>query len=359
MIVHFFQYKLYTKAFVEFTRKKYPLNQHLFIIYGKCPNANFKVEADIGVIFVEVLEDILKNKIIYQRIEQAQKIIVHSNNLLVTKLYLRKPSWLKKSYIVFWGFDLYCYRKAAKGIKNKIWRTVQLWQIKNAKAVCVLAEKEKQVLDTLVPGIQGKKMLAKYFNSSDNERQYSLINYKKSTDPIKIIVGNSASETNCHEKILNQLSRYADQNIQVYCPLSYGSEEYRIHITEIGKELFGDKFIPLIELMPYEEYYRLLNDCAIGLFNNDRQQAMGNILIMFEQGSKVFIRSDTPMWDLFKKQGYIFYNISDVGDLSWEKMIDFDEDKKKTNTQICIKRNSLDEIKKVWDVIYEDGLNGR
>lgn len=359
MVVHIFPYKLYTKGFIDFTREKYDMDEHTFIVYGKCPNENFAVKEEQGVLFTDLPSDIVRDKEFYRLTENAQQIIVHSNNVLVTKMFLKKRSWLKKAYIVFWGYDLYCYRDSAKGINQKLWRVIQLWQIRNAKAVCVLADKEKQVMDELIPGIKGKKMRAMYMISSENAKMQALINYKKSIEPYKIIVGNSSSETNCHEDILKRLSKYAEQNILVYCPLSYGSDVYRNMVINLGKKLFGEKFVPLTALMPYEEYYRFTNDCTIGLFNNDRQQAMGNILMMLEQGAKVYLRSDTPMWDLFKKQGYIFYNIDDVGELRWEEFVDFSDDKKKTNTQIYLKGNSLDAAKKIWDIIFEDGLQRR
>ena len=353
MVVHIFPYKVFTKGFIDFTREKYPIEEHIFIIYGECPNKDFEVAVDKNVYFTKLPIDIVhKQKFIYI-INNAKQIIFNTYNIFVTKLLLKRPLWLRKTYIVFWGFDIYCYRERAVGIKKRIWRAIQYWQIRNARAVCVLADKEKQILDSLIPNIKGAKMRAKYLMTTDKAKLVALINYNKNTNPCKILVGNSASKSNCHAEILSRLSVFADKNILVYCPLSYGDTAYRNQITNLGKRLFGKKFIALTEIMPYEDYYKFTNDCIIGLYNNDRQQAMGNITMMFEQGGKVFMRRDTSMWKMFEKQGYVFYDIDDVGKLDWEKFIDFSKENKINNTRVSVEVNSLDATKEIWDKIYE------
>ncbi len=352
MIVHIFQYKLYTKGFIDFIREKYPFDEHTFIVYGKCPNENFKINEDNGVNFISVPVDIVREKKLCRLAEDAEKLIVHSNNLLITKLYLKKPSWLKKTYIVFWGFDIYCYRKKAAGIKNKIYTQIQKWQIRNVKAVCTLADKDKTVLDDLIPKIKGKHFYAVYMATTDYDKFFELRKFNKSSNPYKIIVGNSATETNQHKEILDVLAKYKDENLIIYCPLSYGGEEYRNQIIEYGRGIFGNKFVPLTELMPLEKYWELLNECIAGFYNNNRQQGMGNISILLGLGAKVYIRSDTSMWQRYNDRGYKVYDIEEIADMDWHDVIAFNENMQMRNSDIHEKSISLATKKKVWDNIF-------
>lgn len=48
-----------------------------------------------------------------------------------------------------------------------------------------------------------------------------------------------------------------------------------------GKELFGEKFIPLTEFMTFEKYLEFLGSIDIAIFAHKRQQAMGNTITIF------------------------------------------------------------------------------
>lgn len=352
MIIHLFPYKLFTRGFIEFVNQIYEPTEHLFIIYGECPNENFKVEAYDNVRFITAVNSIDKHT--KKLIKKSDKLILHTNNIEITKLLLKNPCLLNKAYIIFWGFDIYCYRNKPNGVKQYLWQTLQKYQIRNVHGLCVLAKKDQQVLRDLVHGIKGAFFDAAYMNTVDYNKRNELRSKKKSTNPVKIMMGNSASETNHHLEIIEQLKLYADEDILIYCPLSYGSKEYSAKVIEHGKRYFGDKFVALTELMSLEEYWELLSDCRVGLYNNDRQQAMGNISIMLSQGAKVYIRTDTSMWDKFHQLGYDVYDISQVGDVDWNDIIALSEDSVRKNAQCYDDFVSFDKKKKIWDKIFED-----
>lgn len=102
--------------------------------------------------------------------------------------------------------------------------------------------------------------------------------------------------------MIDMIKKFKSENIKFVCPLSYGNFEYRDKVIEYGKNILGDKFCPITEYMPQQEYYSLLNKCSVGIFNNNRQQAMGNINVLLRFGAKVYIRDDTTMWNTFSNQ---------------------------------------------------------
>ena len=352
MIIHIFQYKLYTAAFIDFINNEYGIENHQFIVYGKMPNAAFKIKEYPNILYVDNLALVQKMPDVINKLNSAEKIIIHSNNISVTKFLLHKPSLMKKSYMTFWGFDIYCYRNKPVGIKNKIYTLIQKWQIRNVKAVGTLTDKDKDVLCSLVSGIKGEWFQGAYMSTTKFDKLFELRNFEKSKNPCRIIVGNSSSETNQHNQILEQLSKYKDENITVYCPLSYGDPKYRQAVIELGNKIFGEKFIPLTELMPLEKYWELLNECSVGFFNNNRQQAMGNISLLLGLGAKVYIRSDTSMWQRYIDNGYIIYDIKDIGEIPWTDVIAYDENIKHSNAVVYEKVSSMDRMKEIWDKVF-------
>jgi hypothetical protein len=129
---------------------------------------------------------------------------------------------------------------------------------------------------------------------------------------IKIQVGNSAETSNEHLEIFDKLLKYKDGNITIYAPLSYGNQSYARKVIEKGKELFGDKFIPLTEFMPFEKYLEYLGEIDIVIFAHKRQQALGNSIILLGLGKKVYMRNDITPWQFFADISVKVYNIENI-----------------------------------------------
>lgn len=351
-VLHILKYTLYTKAFIEFTNKYFNSQEHIFLVYGEKREDSFMVKNAENVIFVDNIH--IKNPIINELIFKSEKIIIHANNIFITKLILKNPKILKKAYMIFWGFDIYTFKEENKSFKEKIWDKLAKYQISNVKGVCTLVDKDYQELQKYIPKIKGKHFKARYFISENYDYRNKLRGSNQHTESTYILLGNSASETNSHIEILEKMRIYADENIKIICPLSYGSKEYGNNIIKLGKEIFKDKFIPLTELLALEEYEKIISKCSIGIFNNNRQQGMGNISALLSYGAKVFIRSDTTMWESFVDKKYNIYDISEVGKSNWNDIKYISSEKANENYKID-KENSSNILKKdIWEKIYCD-----
>ena len=113
------------------------------------------------------------------------------------------------------------------------------------------------------------------------------------------------------------LARFKDRDIEIICPLSYGEQEYRESVISLGKQLFAEKFVPLEDFLPYEEYQRLLASIDIAVFNHNRQQGMGNIITHLGLGHKVYLRSDQSPWTLFENMGVEVHDIAEGIDIEY------------------------------------------
>jgi hypothetical protein len=125
-----------------------------------------------------------------------------------------------------------------------------------------------------------------------------------------ILVGNSSSPTSNHADIFRQLADSALGRRQVIVPLSYGQKgEYRQFVLQQGRHYLGSRFEPLLDFMPLRDYVRLLSTCGTCIFNHERQQALGNILIALWLGAKVFLRPTSPVFRHFSRLGLKFFAI--------------------------------------------------
>lgn len=111
-----------------------------------------------------------------------------------------------------------------------------------------------------------------------------------------ILIGNSASYTNNHLEVFSLLRNVDLRGRKLIVPLSYGDKEYRDHIITIGRNLFGDSFMPLVDFMPIDAYYSLIKSCSIVFMNHYRQQATCNITAMIAFGAKLYLSKKNPYY---------------------------------------------------------------
>lgn len=134
----------------------------------------------------------------------------------------------------------------------------------------------------------------------------------KRVNGFSIVIGNSCSFTNNHLYIYDILKKKKIEN-EVITPLSYsGNQRYREYLTRKGYEFFGDRFTPLINYVSLSEYNEILLRANSFIYGNLRQEAVGNILIAFFIGGKIFLDEQNPLYDFYKSIGLHFYNLSEI-----------------------------------------------
>jgi len=134
----------------------------------------------------------------------------------------------------------------------------------------------------------------------------------KKSSTINIQIGNSADPSNEHFEMLEILEKYRDEDIKIFAPLSYGPKDYAYKVKDEGEKIFGDKFVAMLDFMPFEEYLTFLGEIDIAIFNHKRQQAMGNTISLLGLGKKVYMRNGVSQWGFFDKINVKVYDISDI-----------------------------------------------
>ncbi|WP_288222140.1 TDP-N-acetylfucosamine:lipid II N-acetylfucosaminyltransferase [uncultured Clostridium sp.] len=324
MILHLFPQEKFTVPFIKFINTNFDIKDHLFIIYGE--NNNFKKEQ------VENFENIIyfnKNNMIelIKYTNKSKKIILHSffiPKIIKIYFFIRKDI-LKKSAWVIWGADLYSYKRKSKSLKSKISRYINKRIIKNMDMIISLT-KSDYILAKKWFKAKGKHREGMYINPLTFEYLEEIkLNKIKENNSINIQIGNSADESNLHFEVIDLIEKYKDEDIKIFVPLSYGNKEYAIKVKEYGENIFKDKFIAILDFMDQKEYSDFLSNIDICVFNNNRQQALGNIRTLLYLGSKVYMRDDTTMWKDFISDGYMINNIKDIKRESFKDFISVNE----------------------------------
>jgi hypothetical protein len=99
---------------------------------------------------------------------------------------------------------------------------------------------------------------------------------------------------------------------RVVVPLSYGDAVYRDAVIALGRRLFGDRFVPIVEYMPLERYNAVLADCSIAVMGHRRQQGLGNIGTMMLMGARVFIDPASTAYRHFVSRGAVVSPLADL-----------------------------------------------
>lgn len=118
-----------------------------------------------------------------------------------------------------------------------------------------------------------------------------------------ILVGNSSSWANNHVEAFRVLSESDLGERKVVVPLTYGDPTYRDAVIASGESLLGERFAPIVDHLPLEEYLDIVGRCRVTLFNHRRQQGLGNIVAALRQGSYVYLNPRNPLYKWFRSHG--------------------------------------------------------
>ncbi|WP_026653778.1 TDP-N-acetylfucosamine:lipid II N-acetylfucosaminyltransferase [Butyrivibrio proteoclasticus] len=364
LIVHIVTNDKFTHGYIDYLKHSFSSYEQYFLVSAwSCSNdvslwnrENFDFE---NVIKYDRLWDLLFDKKIRRLLSEANKIIV-SGIFGIEKVYFYFPRAIfEKTYWQFWGGDLRKYNfLQSNGLSESIMRHKFISCLRKIRC-CVFLSKTEYSSFYKMYGIEKRWIVAGVPHGQNEEwDDYSVFNddgYIAGQRPVRVLVGNSATKDNDHISVFNELSKYKDENIEIYCPIVYGDENYKSRIKEVGQTIFGARFIPVTDWMNLYDYYCFLGKCDIGIFAMERQQALGNITPMFKMGKKVYL----------KKKGQNFKHFSDMfgfsihcfEDIKGESFLTFSTqslDEKMTNIEIGKKFNVMENYKQEWGILLSD-----
>lgn len=346
---------MFVKDYYRFISNNFSPNEHSFVtdrydsnVFGPKNENKCQVESLFSLRGLRLLSG-------------ADCIVAHgmvSSKMLL--LYLLRPWSYGKIAWIIWGGDVYGGATLSQGIKRRLIEAARRFLYRHIKLVGTVSSKD-YVYAHEVYGISAAECEVTYpVPATDSSLLCSLrketINAKKAGSAIRIQIGNSATESNHHVEALDLIAKYKNENIKVFIPLAYGMGErssYGDEVSDYAKSIFGDKVEVLKQPVPGDEYLRILSGVDIGLFNNSRQQGMGNITQLMMFGAKVYARPDVSMWDHLSSLGCTLFDINAIESQDFSEFVRFDEDSRRHNAAIFERRHSLGPKIEQWTRFFE------
>lgn len=308
-IVHCATSEKFINGYVELVEKHFDSSRHIFLVRDR---KDYIIKNKGCVVVVRWGRFFLKDFFLYiVALHGAKKIILHGlNDVALMTLLALQPWLLKKCCWVMWGADLYeAFSSIAKPTR---WFRGFLRRLIAKRVGCLV---------TYLPGdyeLARKKYLAK--GELLECIMYSSNFYVAGMTPVSpksittYMVGNSAFASNNHLSALTKLSKLKNKDIRVVCPLSYGDSKYAESIVKKGRELFGERFVPLLDFMSFDDYMEVLREVDVGVFAHDRQQGMGNMIALLGMGKPIYINSNISTWELFQVLGVEVFDVKSLDD---------------------------------------------
>lgn len=347
MILHIMMDEKFTSPFINFFNTYFDKYEQEFLVLS----SNDKLRYDFSIENKENVTVVHKNFCgfieIIKKMMISKKIILHGmfSPYIVYLLFFLHIA--PKTYWCVWGGDLYDYH-----IESKQWKLVKTKVISQLKGIITPLEKDYQLAKE-VYGANCKKFSCLGPNTIINQKKTDDYFYRKIQNKTitNILLGNSADSENRHRYLLEELKSYANDDIHIYIPLSYGNKEYAKEISDYAIKLFGDKVTPMLDYLPLEQYQEFLSSIDVAVFAHKRQQAFSNIIQMLSLGVKIYLMPNGAIWSFLKN---LNINVFSVENINKDLLIPLDVKDMKLNNKIICKKCNLNNLIEEWQSVFTD-----
>lgn len=287
----------------------------------------------------------------YRDLKKADRIVIHS---LASPFLIAMLRWNRslcgKVWWVIWGKDLYLYQLSEKkSLPLRMYERFRRPVFRDIAHV-VATMQEDYDLARQWYDVQG-----------DFTPCYELYPYAddygdgapavSAEGKLTLLLGNSASRTNEHEEAIDLLAPKTENVGKIYCPLSYGgSRKYAERVRKHGQEVLGDLFEPLMDYLPFEEYRRIWDSTDVGVYNQKRQEALGNIFSLIMKKKTVYLRPAGPMSAFFRRLGVVTPALEKDCEIR-----ELPEDVREKNAETLFGYINPDRSAETWKQILEGG----
>jgi radical SAM superfamily enzyme YgiQ (UPF0313 family)/tetratricopeptide (TPR) repeat protein/glycosyltransferase involved in cell wall biosynthesis len=341
----------FIQQFNDMIVESFDVREHLFIVYAKHAWEESKKYHLKNSYYIDSFDD----QCFLEWVEKSVQIIVHClYTPAVTEFLFTHQYLLNKVNWKLWGGDLYLYRQVGS-ISNSESNEARRKSIikKIAYITSPVEEEVKHAIDVYNSKAQYKFA---FYPQAKDFREFRLNDGSPKNQTINILVGNSGYPTNNHFQAFDYLSKFQNEPIKIYCPLSYGDKPYTEEVCAKGKQIFGDKFVPLLNFFPFDEYVNLLNTMDVVVMNHDRQQGMGNILTSLYLGKKVYMQPDITSYKCLSRCGVTLYDINEIEKNDFNHFIALSNHRQKIYSEIIESLYSKESCVKSWQAIFSEAI---
>lgn len=328
-------------SYINFIRNHIGEKEHFFIQYRFHNNKNnytYNKYANIPNKFISIFP-------YFKFLANAEKIILHSLDKNMVLFLLLFPRLRKKCYWIMWGGDLYYYLESKRSIKAKLYELARRIVIRDFHGFITILQAQYDYLKDWYK-VNGKHIHS-FTYPSNLFKDFN--GYTSLKEKNRILIGHSANESNRHLEVFKKIENLNYNGFDIVCPLSYSEKEsYREEVIKTGRKIFEDNFIAVQDFLPFDDYMKMLKGIDIAIFNNDRQQAFGNIVTLLGFGVKVYLQQTSILYQFFKGLGVEVFSVEQL-DLNL-----LDEKIKKKNQEIIKNRFSRETLIKELNELFDN-----
>ncbi|TMO67087.1 4-alpha-L-fucosyltransferase [Pseudoalteromonas aurantia] len=249
---------------------------------------------------------------------------------------------------VIWGGELYRHFKKDRSFKEYIAQALHALMLRKFKHVQTLNMGDAKLVSKALKR-KGVSVLP-----------YPLIGVatpepeQRTSNTIRVLVGNSASSSNRHKEALESLLPFKALDIEIVVPLNYAGEaSYVNEVTAYGETLFGEKFKPIKHMLNKEEYDALLNSVDMAVFSQHRQQGLYVAYTMFLTGKPMFMLSTTTSFTNLTELGFEIDKTEFLSQLSVESFFEKAFSRSKANQQLMQSHFTEHALAPKWAALFE------
>ncbi len=355
-----------THQLIKRYRKNYEAGENIFYLYGMKGQAPVKLDPLNDVVHEEEKG---AGSLLKELLDKADRVILHGldNDVATIKrlrYYIKAAKKGKEIVWIEWGHDLY---DAYWNSHSRARKEAGIVSRKN-KLVYVIPMIEEHYRRELIKRLymitsarEEREIITGWYKTDAKFIHRNAIGYGTGEDPvlpyhrnedINIVIGHCPSHLCRLTETLELLKKYDDGRMKVYVTLFHKGErtDYIRETINKGEELYGKRFIPIEEHLPYEDFAVLMNNMDVAIYNQIRQMAKGNIQLMLHYGKKVFVSDENCLGQTFSKLGCVVYSMNDLNEKNlFEELSPEDRE----NNMRVIDDGLKDELfKSEWDRIF-------
>jgi dTDP-N-acetylfucosamine:lipid II N-acetylfucosaminyltransferase len=302
-IVHVMVLDKFIPRYIEFVGEHFDLSEHRFCLMGQ-PRYEHGLTPQHPVSWIASAEDHVD---FVATMQAAKRILLHGLwSDQVNRILYALPALARKAHWIIWGGDLYqtVPTEPSPGwLHQEIIRQGVISQLQGLVGIpgdMALAQKR----------YNGPSCHASTFIYPSNLAPRE-VSAPTPHEGVNVLVGHSATETNCHLDAFALIARHDQGDLRVHCPLSYGDARYRDIVIANGHALFGQRFHPMTDMLPLPAYQAFLAGIDIAVMHHNRQQGMGNLVSLLTMGKKVYMRADQTHARFLASLGLTSYDMKD------------------------------------------------
>lgn len=212
---------------------------------------------------------------------------------------------------------------------------------------------EINLVKKLYPGFKAQHRVGTFDQNFDLSTNLPMKNAPSEGEPIKIILGNSSDPSGNQLDAIHYLKKSLSAPYDVFCLLSYGDLEVRQWICDYGEKELAENFHVVTDFFNKDGFVAFLNDADVVVMYHNRQQAAGTIMTALTLGKPVFIKAQSPIYDLLVRLGVkSIYDVSVLSTVSLrEAIIEAQANREDTVKRIAYEYSTESRLKHLNDLL--------